>query len=384
MVVFSEWEKMQALAAGVATKLKVGHVRLHGGVPSEARGPLIQRFREDPVCQVFFSTDAGGVGLNLQVADHVINLDLPWNPAVLAQRIARVHRLGQKSAVNVVLLVAEDSIETRMEATLAAKRGLFEATVGQDVETDAMERSGLARRVATLLSESFAAPTGPTPGEPAPAKDPVQEARERLGDERLERLLRGRDGRLVGILAEGAEALPPEVTGGVLLLPAQAAAALLAFGEASPLAGAEVLFERAQAKADPEEARRGAQRAAAERKIAGARALAAQEMGGEALGLLRDALALLCRSCADRDPGEDAAALLGAIYGEMVPKGALSADEVNALSRASELARAFGSSAARPPAGLVEQIAREAAALSGRLGAPARDAGVALAGGREA
>ena len=45
---------------------------------------------------MFLSTDAGGVGLNLQFAQVVVNLDLPWNPAVLEQRIGRVHRLGQK------------------------------------------------------------------------------------------------------------------------------------------------------------------------------------------------------------------------------------------------------------------------------------------------
>ncbi len=114
VVVFSEWERMQAMAAEVCERLGVGYVRLHGGVPSGGRGRLIDRFRDDPKCQVFLSTDAGGVGLNLQAASHVVNLDLPWNPAVLAQRIARVHRLGQREAVNVVLLVSEGSFEERM------------------------------------------------------------------------------------------------------------------------------------------------------------------------------------------------------------------------------------------------------------------------------
>jgi hypothetical protein len=371
VVVFSEWEKMQALAAEVATRLKVKHVRLHGGVPSQKRGALIEQFREDPACQIFFSTDAGGVGLNLQAADHVINLELPWNPAVLAQRIARVHRLGQKNVVNVVLMVAENCIESRMEATLEAKRGLFAATVGDDTTTDVIERTTLAGRLSTLLNASFAAPTGPIPGTPveAPKVDLAQAVRERLGEGALEKLLRTRDGRLVGVVPDGSALPPAEAAGEVLLLHSQAAAALAAFGESSPLAGSEVVFERAAQPQppDPEATRRGAQLAAAERKLKGARALSEQDLGAEALGLLRDALVLLCRAAAERDPGEEPAALLASVYGELVPRGALSAVEASALTRAGELARAFGMSAARPQAALVQEVAKDASALAERI-----------------
>ena len=369
IVVFSEWERMQELAAGIASRLKIKHVRLHGGVPTAQRGGLIQRFREDPSCQIFFSTDAGGVGLNLQAADHVIILDLPWNPAVLAQRIARVHRLGQKSVVNAVLLVAEDSIESRMEGTLEAKRGLFEATVGADTTTDTLERTGLARRIATLLTENFAAPTAAAaPAAEQPAADPARELRERLGEQALQRLLRTRDGRMVAVLAEGASVPPEGATGPELLLPAQAAAALTAFGEASPLAGAQVLFERAASPVGPETARRRALLVAAERKLAGARVLDKQDLGGEALGLLRDALALLCRTAGERDPGEEPASLLAAVYSELIPQKALSPADANALTRASELARAFGASSAHPPPSLVSELAAETADLASRIG----------------
>jgi SNF2 family DNA or RNA helicase len=72
------------------------------------------------------STDAGGVGLNLQhAASTIINMNLPWNPAVLEQRIGRVHRLGQAHGVNVVNFVAEGTIEQRMLALFAFKRSLF-------------------------------------------------------------------------------------------------------------------------------------------------------------------------------------------------------------------------------------------------------------------
>jgi superfamily II DNA/RNA helicase len=72
------------------------------------------------------STDAGGVGLNLQhAASIVVNMDLPWNPAVLEQRIGRVHRMDQARSVQVVNFVAEGTIEEGMLSTLAFKKSLF-------------------------------------------------------------------------------------------------------------------------------------------------------------------------------------------------------------------------------------------------------------------
>ncbi|WP_287258790.1 C-terminal helicase domain-containing protein [Mesorhizobium sp.] len=59
-------------------------------------------FRDDPACRVFLSTDAGSTGLNLQHASTLVNMDLPWNPAILEQRIARIHRMGQKRPVRVI------------------------------------------------------------------------------------------------------------------------------------------------------------------------------------------------------------------------------------------------------------------------------------------
>ena len=74
----------------------------------------IRRFKEDPDCRLFLATDAGGVGLNLQHASVVVNLDQPWNPAVLEQRIGRVHRLGQQRPVRVVHFIAQGTIEEGM------------------------------------------------------------------------------------------------------------------------------------------------------------------------------------------------------------------------------------------------------------------------------
>ena len=154
-ILFSQWTRMLALTEPVLQQLNLGWVKLTGDVPSKKRGALIERFFEDPQCKVFLSTDAGGVGLNLQAASMVVNLDLPWNPAVLSQRIARAHRHGQPHAVHVVNLIAQGTIEERMLDTLAAKRAVFDAALNEDSTvtdlsfTDA--GSGVLQRLEVLL-----------------------------------------------------------------------------------------------------------------------------------------------------------------------------------------------------------------------------------------
>lgn len=367
VVVFSEWERMQAMAANVCEALGVGFVRLHGGVPSDARGGLIDRFREDPECKVFLSTDAGGVGLNLQAASHVVNLDLPWNPAVLAQRIARVHRLGQRKAVNVVLLVSEGGFEERMEATLETKRALFAAAVGDDPDTTELERFSMARRIASVLTdagvETQARPARAAAAvEAAPTPvDPVAVLRSAAG-EALEQVVRLGDGRLVGVVAANGPAVHVE---GATLVPASAVAALAPLGDASPFAGAEVLFRAPPAA--PEDARAAASRAlaaAASRKLSAAEALVAADMPAEALPLYRDAMALACRALDGRgDPGEEPAALLVAVHGHLVSSGALTGLEAAALSRAGELARTFERVPGALPPELTASMAADARAL---------------------
>ncbi len=131
-VVFSQWTKMLALTEPGLQRLGLGYVKLTGDVPTAKRGALIERFFEDPDCKVFLSSDAGGVGLNLQAASLVINLDLPWNPAVLEQRIARAHRHGQPRPVQVVNLIAQGTIEERILDTLAAKQNVFATIFGAE------------------------------------------------------------------------------------------------------------------------------------------------------------------------------------------------------------------------------------------------------------
>ena len=124
-VVFSQWVRMHEILVRRLQRRRWGHVLFHGGVDTSRRKALVDRFREDPGCRAFLSTDAGGVGLNLQHASVVVHVDLPWNPAILEQRIGRVHRLGQTRPVQVLSFVAKGTIEEGMLSVPGFKRSLF-------------------------------------------------------------------------------------------------------------------------------------------------------------------------------------------------------------------------------------------------------------------
>ncbi|MGA3024454.1 MAG: DEAD/DEAH box helicase [Bryobacteraceae bacterium] len=166
VVVFSEYERMTWLAGEELQKLGIGFVSLHGGVPSPKRGALIEKFRNDPACKVFLSTDAGGVGLNLQAASAVVNFEPPWNPARLEQRIGRVHRLGQSRPVHVIHMLTSDSIEERVWETVRLKKSLFAGVF--DSPTGEVSFAKLGRKtVLQAVKEIFAE----QPGRPKPTLD---------------------------------------------------------------------------------------------------------------------------------------------------------------------------------------------------------------------
>jgi hypothetical protein len=123
-VVFSQWTRTHDIVIRRLEARGLGYVSFHGGVPSERRPALVEQFRNDPGCRVFLSTDAGSTGLNLQHASTLVNMDLPWNPAVLEQRIARIHRMGQTRPVRVINFVAKGTIEEGMLSVLSFKRSL--------------------------------------------------------------------------------------------------------------------------------------------------------------------------------------------------------------------------------------------------------------------
>jgi superfamily II DNA/RNA helicase len=156
---------MHELLARRLKRKRIGHVLFHGGVESSRRKTLVVRFREDDSCRVFLATDAGGVGLNLQHASVVINMDVPWNPAVLEQRIGRVHRLGQKQPVRVVNFIAQGTIEEGMLSVLKFKKSLFAGVLDGGASSVFLGGSRLARfmeaveKTTTAIAEPVIATT---------------------------------------------------------------------------------------------------------------------------------------------------------------------------------------------------------------------------------
>ena len=129
VIVFSEWVRMLELVREYVVDTGLEFAWHTGSVPQQRRRAEIKRFREDPACRLFLSSESGGVGLNLQAADTVVNMDQPWNPARLEQRIARAWRKHQTRPVTVVNLVSEDTIEHRMLGLLDAKRTLADGVL---------------------------------------------------------------------------------------------------------------------------------------------------------------------------------------------------------------------------------------------------------------
>ena len=164
VVVFSQWERMTRLIAKELEKKEIEFEYLYGGVPSEKRKNLVDNFMNEPSSRVFLSTDAGSTGLNLQAAATIINVDLPWNPAVLEQRIGRIYRLGQQNNIQVINLVAPHSIEEGMLGKLRFKTSMFEGVlddgedsvfISDDKFTKMMETvSGIVKEVEETSSDA--------------------------------------------------------------------------------------------------------------------------------------------------------------------------------------------------------------------------------------
>jgi hypothetical protein len=171
IIVFSEWARMLELVRDLAREMKLEFAWHTGSVPQQKRRAEINRFKQDSNCRLFLSTDSGATGLNLQAANVVVNLDLPWNPAKLEQRIARAWRKHQTRAVRVINLVAEDSIEHRMIDMLAQKQQLADGVLDGrgDLENIKLPsgRAAFMARLQSLMGDKA----------PEPAPRPASQAK---------------------------------------------------------------------------------------------------------------------------------------------------------------------------------------------------------------
>lgn len=384
-LIFSEWERMLELVRDLATEMKLGFAWHTGSVPQMRRRQEINRFKNDPDCKLFLSTDSGGVGLNLQAASVVVNLDLPWNPARLEQRIARAWRKHQQHAVNVVNLISEDTIEHKMLATLAVKRDLASGIV--DGRGDLAElrmvsgREAFIERLKLIMGEGQAEPR-PVDGAErrksavtvAACPDPRERFRQGMASELTSRVQLIRSRELPGgegqatlvVVDEGVEQLKPVIarlytesgqTGRIEVLDRQTFEVLehlVAMGLASwPREGStEVQRSSALKRPGPslgEIRRRNAEERLeqAERKARMARVLAGGDFHREALAALREGIefalqAILCIASEDGAPEPAGEVPAPVIHTQLVTRGFLTDAEAARVSLVRELATSAG------------------------------------------
>lgn len=192
VVVFSQWERMLRLAELTIRDILEGagarSVIFSGSLPMKKRAEEVRRFLEDPATRVFFSTDAGGVGLNLQHgANVVVNLDVPWNPAVLEQRVGRVYRMGQKKSVQAIHFISSECVEQGIFALVAQKKALFSGVFSEDAKEVRFTRDQAASfidKMRKIVPESLSDDAAEKPGlVVAPLEEEItSQEREAAGD----------------------------------------------------------------------------------------------------------------------------------------------------------------------------------------------------------
>ncbi len=366
-VIFSQWALMTEMVESLVRSMGLGCVRLHGGIPSHKRGELMDKFQHDDSVQIFISTDAGGVGLNLQSATVLINLDMPWNPAVLDQRIARIHRLGQKQNVQIFLLLAEDSYEQQVAKLVKGKRDLFDNVISPEASEDVV---GVSKKMLQTLIDDLA---GVEPGKvedkvPSDSLEvSVPEDAEQIkvvkksgaveseddGQIRqlIEKIQTTFNTRIVRILGSGGGLLvvvnqpndadeesahylsEPDVP--VVVIDSRTLAGLQRLGAASPVAESRLLFE-------PEVQSQKAIKPllkSAEAKLRSAEILLEQQATAGVMELLASSMLAMAAAIAGltQVPAADTAVLW--LYSEVLPQQLLTQEQVAAIVRALSLSQ---------------------------------------------
>lgn len=117
-IIFTEFAKM----ADILERELPGSIKIIGDVKAEERDEIVKKFNTDPKCNILIGTKAISYGLNLQAADVIIHIDLPWSCAAYEQRAARSHRMGQKNTVYEYSLIAQKTVDAWVKKKLEAKQ----------------------------------------------------------------------------------------------------------------------------------------------------------------------------------------------------------------------------------------------------------------------
>jgi superfamily II DNA or RNA helicase len=158
VLVFTQFREMtEPLAAFLAAVFGASGLVLHGATPVRERQALVERFQAGDAPFFVLSVKAGGTGLNLTAASHVIHFDRWWNPAVEAQATDRAFRIGQKRNLLVHKFVCRGTVEEKIDAMLAGKKGLAEELLegGAEAHLTEMTDAQLLRTVSIDLTRAL-------------------------------------------------------------------------------------------------------------------------------------------------------------------------------------------------------------------------------------
>lgn len=129
IVCFSQYSSIVLNYALYLNSMGINPVVMTGETKDDDREFLLKEFKESKDNNILICTDIFSYGVNIQEASYLINIDLPWNPAVLKQRIGRLHRIGQKNPVNVINLVTKDTIEENVFNIILKKVKMFDEII---------------------------------------------------------------------------------------------------------------------------------------------------------------------------------------------------------------------------------------------------------------
>jgi SNF2 family DNA or RNA helicase len=142
-LVISQFTRLLTRASEALSKTGLRVAYLDGSTPVEKRGAIVEAFQNGQFDVFCISLKAGGTGLNLTRATHVLHLDPWWNPAVEEQAASRAHRIGQTQPVTTIRLVAKDTIEERILELHERKQGLADAVLLGDAGGTSLDETGL-------------------------------------------------------------------------------------------------------------------------------------------------------------------------------------------------------------------------------------------------
>jgi SNF2 family DNA or RNA helicase len=129
LLIFTHFQAtLNALAERLAA-LGVDFIPYHGGLTTQQKDEAIRHFETDG--RILLSTEAAGEGRNLQFCHVMVNVDLPWNPQRIEQRVGRIHRVGQTKRVEIFNLSAQGTIEDYLLHILDRKLNMFELVIGE-------------------------------------------------------------------------------------------------------------------------------------------------------------------------------------------------------------------------------------------------------------